>query len=316
MNDVELIDLYLDGELSAEQAADFERRLADDAVFAEEFAWHKSLREVVGEQSHIQEMTNSIMRRLEAVGYFEEAPIVSTVKSAPLPRKINWPQIALLLLLIVVPGWFFREKIKNLFTTETIGAFPPPPPPSNHANPSPPVQPEPQAKATPANVESNAIQYFKKTLEYSDSRMGEGDQVPASNDTIGMGAYFLKNGNIAAAEKLFRPLLTSSNDSLALWGIDGMGSVAFFRKQYRQAFQYFEKVAADTIYVDDDYKSILELQMFLCCVADWQYLEARGYEIFNKILEHKDYIDDACKLQAELQRKGLWRSKSKCQFKK
>lgn len=307
MGDVELIDKYLDGGLYATEKADFERRLANDAAFAEEFVWQKTMREVIVEHAGVQ----SIMRRLEADGHFEKPVIVppDELGSIAISQKNYWLTITFLLLLTGLAGWHYKEQIKKIFSPSK------PDSPQAVQFPSPETDPllfktdtfaivMPFRAPVATKIKSEAKRLYKASFERDDNLSGG---KPSPQDTFSMAEYLVKHGDISSAMRLFQLIAADSTNSKAPWASERLGRLSFNREQYREAFQYFEKLASDTM-ANSDFRQVTEWRMLLCCILDWQHLEQQAYPLFERIISNNQrFKSDALKLKKILQAKGLWR---------
>jgi hypothetical protein len=71
-NDLELIDNYLDGELSEAERVAVEQRLAEDERLAREFEQHKILRKVIEKHGEAKHLAREIQGALQEEGFFNQ----------------------------------------------------------------------------------------------------------------------------------------------------------------------------------------------------------------------------------------------------
>jgi hypothetical protein len=104
---VELIDRYLNNELSPAERADVEARLATDAAFAAEVELHRQLGSSLADREQLNLF--HLLQQIDGdVPSVDDAPVATTPPPPARRRRIGWGLFVLLLLLLLGIAWWLR----------------------------------------------------------------------------------------------------------------------------------------------------------------------------------------------------------------
>lgn len=296
MEDFELIDEYLDGNLTPEERTQVEHRRATDPTFAEEFAWQLAIRQTVSEQAEIENMAQSLVQRLKAEGYFEQPPIVPPTKKPFFRRRPFWWILGGVTLVILWAVFRLRSTDKAYeqpTPTDSKKIISPPPSEpiasngqdtSKNGPSTPSASTERTAKMQKA-LQDMAQRFIDQSTEKTDNTANDSPSVQQPTDPA---LLALQSGDTTTALRICRAADQTNPDQRNFGAFDRYAHEQLRNKRYSVAYDLFENFLRwEGDDLPEDERAQTYYRMFLCCATDWPNLRAEGRNILLKINKSK-----------------------------